>query len=72
MCPMITLRIDDELNDELTRMSEQTGVSKSDLIRSSLKKQLFWDGFDRLRGHMLPYGEKLGYLTDEDVFKDIS
>jgi predicted transcriptional regulator len=45
----VTVRLGDDLDRELTEVSETLGQSRSDIVR-----------------------EARGYLTDEDVFEDVS
>ena len=68
----ITIRINDELDSELEKIISSTGESRSDIVREALKKHLLSKRFRELRKMALPYGEKAGFLTDEDVFREIS
>jgi len=42
------------------------------VVRDALRRQLAVLQFDQLRKEVLPFAEARGYLTDEDVFRDIS
>ena len=68
----LTIRIDDELNNLLTELAKRQHRSKSDLVRDMLRRQLALVAFQEARRQLLPLGERAGYLTDEDVFRDIS
>jgi predicted transcriptional regulator len=68
----LTIRIDKELENQLEDLARKSGRSKSDLVRVALKRQLAIDSFQMLREQLVPYGEAAGWLTDEDVFKDVS
>lgn len=68
----ITIRLDKDLDRELTKLAKRTGRSKSDLAREALRKQLAIQRFRELRRRAIPYAEAAGYLTDEDVFRDVS
>ena len=68
----LTIRIDKELDQLLEESSKKSGQSKSELVRQALKRQLAIESFQQLRKELLPYGEAKGWLTDEDVFKEIS
>lgn len=68
----ITIRINDELESELEKISSSTGESLSDIVREALKKHLLSKRFHELRKIALPYAEKAGFLTDEDVLRKIS
>jgi predicted transcriptional regulator len=68
----ITIRLDPELGKLLDRLCRQTGRSRSDLVREALRRQLSLLRFERLRRQTLPFAEARGYLTDEDVARDVS
>ncbi len=68
----LTIRIDKELEQLLEESSKRTGQSKSELVRQALKRQLTIESFQQLRKELLPYGEAKGWLTDEDVFDEVS
>jgi len=68
----ITIRLDEELERELDRACTRTGRTRSDLARDALRRQLALLRFERVRKRALPLAESQGYLTDEDVFRDVS
>lgn len=68
----VTIRLDAKLERELTRLSRQLGRSRSDLVRDALRRQLALARFEQARRALLPLAEAQGFLTDEDVFADVS
>lgn len=68
----ITIRLDEKLNKELTRLAKRTRRTKSELAREMLRRRLLVEKFEEARRQILPYAERAGYLTDEDVFRDVS
>ncbi len=68
----ITVRIDNHTDRLLKRLSKRTGRSRSDLVREALRRQLALARFEELRQTAAPFAEARGWLTDEDVFRDIS
>ena len=75
MCYMrnaITIRLDPALEKLLDRLCRLTGRSRSDLVREALRRQLSLLRFEQLRRHVLPFAEARGYLTDEDVVRNVS
>jgi predicted transcriptional regulator len=68
----LTIRLDPELQRQLTRLARRTGKSRSELAREALRRQLAVAQFDDLRRRIMPLAESRGYLTDEDVFRDVS
>jgi len=68
----ITIRLDPDLEKLLDRLCRQTGRTRSDLVRDALRRQLNLLRFEQLRRQVLPFAEARGYLTDEDVSRDVS
>lgn len=68
----LTIRLDEELERELGRLSAETGRTRSDLARDALRRQLAVLRFDRLRDTVLPFAEARSLLTDEDIFSLVS
>lgn len=68
----LTIRLDEELERLLDRLCEETGRTRSDVVRDALRRQLGLLRFEQLRRQVMPFAEARGYLTDEDVFRDVS
>jgi len=68
----ITIRLDPELQEQLDRVSRQLGLTRSEVVREALRRQLSLLRFDAARERLMPLAEARGYLTDEDVFEKIS
>ncbi len=68
----ITIRLDDELNNLLNTVAKRQRRKRSEIVRESLRRQLMLQLFENLREESVPYGEKSNFLTDDDVFKEIS
>ena len=68
----ITVRLDEELESLLSSLAERTGRPKSELVREALRRQLTMAKFEELRRTAAPFAEARAWLTDEDVFRDIS
>lgn len=68
----ITVRLDDELLPILDEVRKDSGQTRSEVIREALKRHLARRRFAQLRRRVMPFAEARGYLTDEDVFKDVS
>ncbi len=72
MSEVITIRLDRELAGRLARISKRLGRTRSDVVRDALRRQLALLQFEDLRRRLAPFAEAQGYLTDEDVFRDVS
>jgi predicted transcriptional regulator len=68
----VTIRLDPDLERLLDGLCKQTGRTRSELVRDALRRQLSLMRFERLRRRALPFAEARGYLTDEDVARDVS
>ena len=68
----VTIRIEPDLQKLLDKVCKQSGRTRSDIVRDSLKRQLSIIRFEHLRRQVLPFAEARGYLTDEDVNKAVS
>lgn len=68
----ITIRLDEDLDDMLTKASRRSGRNRSEIAREALRRQLRISQYEGLRQRMMPFAEARGYLTDEDVFADVS
>ena len=68
----VQIRLDPDLEKLLRRLCKQTGRTRSELVREALRRQLSLLRFERLRRRTLPFAEARGYLTDEDVARDVS
>jgi predicted transcriptional regulator len=68
----LTIRLDGDLNDLLNKASHRSGRNRSEIAREALRRQLRISQFDALRQRLMPFAEARGYLTDEDVFADVS
>jgi len=68
----LTIRLDKDLDDLLTKASRRSGRNRSEIAREALRRQLRISQFEALRQRLMPFAEARGYLTDEDVFAKVS
>ena len=68
----LTIRIDDRLDAELREVVVRTGAGKSAFVREAVRRQLAIARLEQLRRRVAPLAEAQGWLTDEDVFNDVS
>ncbi len=67
----LTIRIDDKLEKDLDALAKTQHRTKSDLAREMLRTRIAVERFRELRGKALPLAEAAGYVTDDDVFRDL-
>ena len=68
----LTIRLDKDLERLLDRLCKRTGKSRSDIVRQAVRREVSLRRFEDLRTRVLPFAEARGFLTDEDVFREIS
>jgi predicted transcriptional regulator len=67
----LTIRLDKELEELLSKASQRTGKNRSEIAREALRRQIRLETFEELRRRIMPFAEARGYLTDEDIFAKI-
>jgi predicted transcriptional regulator len=68
----VTIRLEPALQRQLDKISRELGRSRSAVVRDALRRQLAVLRFEKVRRQLMPFAEARGYLTDEDVFRDVS
>ncbi len=68
----LTIRLDEQTDRSLRELADRSGKTRSELAREALRRQLAVMRFEEMRERVLPFAEARGYLTDEDVFRDVS
>ncbi len=68
----LTIRLDEDLDKLLSQAARAAGKNRSEIAREALRRQLRISRFEALRRRVMPFAEARGYLTDEDVFRDVS
>ena len=68
----ITLSLPAELRSQLDRIASEEGVSRSDIVRKSLRDLLFLREFRALRQQLSAKARRRGIFSDEDVFDRVS
>jgi metal-responsive CopG/Arc/MetJ family transcriptional regulator len=68
----VAISLPDDLKKELDKVCSDEGVSRSELVRESLRDYLFTRRFRHLRARMLAKARARGIYTDQDVFDQTS
>lgn len=68
----LTIRLGNDLEQELEAACAETGRSRGEIVRDALRRQLQLMRFERLRHQAQPYGEAAGWLTDDHVFAAVT
>jgi metal-responsive CopG/Arc/MetJ family transcriptional regulator len=68
----ITISVPEQMKSELEELSRADGVSRSDIVRESLRDYLFVRRFRSMRKSMTSKASENGIYTDQDVFDRVS
>lgn len=68
----ITISVPEQMKSELEKLSRADGVSRSDIVRESLRDYLFVRRFRSMRKSMVSKASANGIYTDQDVFDAVS
>ena len=68
----ITIAVPEKVRAELDRVSKAEGVSRSDIVRESIRDYLFIRQFRSLRKSMVAKASRRKVYTDQDVFDRVS
>jgi metal-responsive CopG/Arc/MetJ family transcriptional regulator len=68
----VAISLPEDIKEALDKACEEEGVSRSDLVRDSVRDYLFYRRFRALRARLLAKAKAQGIYTDEDVFGRVS
>ena len=68
----MTISIPKTMKDQLDRLCERVGQSRSDLVRAALMQYFTQMEYQRLRRELLAHAEERGYFADQDIYRRIS
>lgn len=69
---VLALELDDKLATELKRLSESLQTSEINLVKKAVDNYLRQQRMDQIRAEIRPYVEAAGFLTEEDIYREIS
>ncbi len=68
----LTIRLDDDLKWRLDQICTRSGRTPSEVVREALRRQLALMQFEQARERIIPFAEAQGYITDGDIFREVS
>lgn len=72
MSTTFTIRLDDKSEKALQELCAATGKSRSEVVREALRHEQLRVQLADLRAELVPKAQAAGWVTDEDVFRDVS
>jgi hypothetical protein len=64
--------LDDQLESMLDKAIQLSGKNRSEIAWEALARQLKLIQFESLRSKIMPVAEAREYLTEEDIFEEVS
>jgi len=68
----LTLRLPDDLKEQLDILSRQQGRPTSELVKESIRQYLAVEQLKSLRQMSKALAEAQGFLTDDDILQEVS
>jgi len=72
MSATLTVRLSAKEAKSLDAVCKMTGKSRSEVVRESLRGYEIRRGLAEIRAELVPKARVAGWLTEEDVFRDVS
>ena len=69
MRSVMSVSFPEQISHELESFAQETGRSKSDIIKESVSLYLWDVRFNSLKKNMTSRAKKVGIVTEEDVFQ---
>ncbi len=68
----VTVRLSEKEARDLLEICELSGRTRSQVVREALRGAVFRARLDALRAVLIPRARQIGWLTEEDIFRDVS
>jgi len=72
MTVTISVRMSEEEARALQDLARQTGKTASEIVRESLRRHTVRAQLAAVREALIPRAQAIGWLTEDDVFRDVS
>lgn len=71
MSAVLTVRLSEEETAALDRLVQTTGRTRSELVRQALRSQDLRESLRQLQEELGPQARAGGWLTEDDILRDI-
>ncbi|NWG74655.1 MAG: ribbon-helix-helix protein, CopG family [Rubrivivax sp.] len=72
MSAVLTVRLNDDEARALERLSQATGKTRSELVRDALRAQALRETLRLLHEELGPQARAAGWLTEDDILREVS
>lgn len=66
----LTVRLSAKETKDLQSICKLSGKTRSEVVREALRAQIFRQRLDAVRAIAIPRARAIGWLTEDDVFRD--
>jgi predicted transcriptional regulator len=68
----VTISLPAEMAAKLDQVAKSLGQTRSQFVQDSVRKSLFREQIEAARKSGVPAARRIGWYTDEDIFKAVS
>ena len=68
----VSVSLPEELNRRIDKITKETSLTRSELVRAALDEYLFKLHFKKIREKLVLKARSKGIFTDEDVFEKLA
>ena len=72
MRSVLSVSLPEKMAAELDMIAKETGRNKSDIVKESLAEFLWEKRFRNIKKRLIPKAKAAGFVTEDDVFREIS
>jgi len=72
MREILSISIDSQLKNKVEIAAKKFNISKSELVKNAIEKYILHQELNEIRNILIPYAEKAGFFTDDDIFNEFS
>ena len=69
---VVAVELEDKVVVDLKQMAESLQTDEADVVRMAVANYLRQIKMDRMRAEMRSYAEATGFLSEEDIYREIS
>ena len=71
MRSVMTVSLDNKLKMRVEKFAKAHNLKRGEVVKTALQRYLNLEEFEELRSRLIPYAEKAGIFTDEDVYSKL-
>ncbi|MDF3818925.1 ribbon-helix-helix domain-containing protein [Leptospira sp. 96542] len=72
MRKVVSISLDENLDSLLIKSAKKQKIAKSEIIKRALVQYFYLNNAKSIRANLQKFAEKAGYLSEDDIYNDIS